>query len=93
MERLRTALENLDQAIDMAENALSRRQKELDKVIDARAEKRVKAATETAERALRQARDREGDAVNREKKQRDVTGKVASRLDDAILRLERLVGE
>lgn len=93
VERLRSALENLDQAIDMADNALARRQKELEKAIDARAEKRVKAATETAERALKQSREREHEAVARERKQRDATAKVSSRLDDAILRLERLVGE
>jgi hypothetical protein len=100
VERLRAALENLDEAIDMAENAAQRRHKELEKIIDARAEKRVKAATETAERALRQAREREAEAVSREKealaradKQRDVSGFVATRLDDAIIRLEHMVGE
>lgn len=107
MERLRAALENLDQAIDMAENALSRRQKDLEKMIDARAEKRVKAATETAERALKQAREREADALAREKdastrekdasaretRQRELTARVAGRLDDAIVRIGRMVGE
>ena len=52
VERLRAALENLDQAIDMAENALQRRNKDFEKIVEAKAAKRVKAATETAERAL-----------------------------------------
>lgn len=93
VERLRSALENLDEAIDMAENALGRRQKEIEKAIDARAEKRVKSATETAERALKQSREREHEAISRERRQREATAKVSSRLDSAIHRLERLVGE
>lgn len=93
MERLRAALENLDQAIDLAEEALQHRNKELEKTVEARAAKRVKAATETAERALKQARDRETEAVTRESKQRELTGIVANRLDNAIGRLTKLVGE
>lgn len=93
MERLRAALENLDQAIDMAEEALQRRNKDFEKVVETRAAKRVKAATETAERALKQARDREAEAAAREGKQRELTGVVAGRLDHAIGRLARLVGE
>ncbi len=77
----------------MAENALDRRHKELEKVVEAKAAKRVKAATETAERALRQARERETEASTRETRQRDITATVASRLDDAIGRLQRIVGE
>lgn len=100
MDRLKTALENLDQSIDGLVDALACRQKELDKVIEARAAKRVKAASETAERALRQAQQRETQAVAKEKeaimregKQRELTNMVAHRLDDAIIRLEKIVRE
>jgi hypothetical protein len=93
VERLRQALENLDQAIDAAEDAIARRNKDFEKIVEGRAAKRVKAATETAERALKQARDREQEATTREGKQRELTGVVAGRLDDAIGRLARLVGE
>lgn len=100
MDRLKTALENLDGAIDGLADALARRQKELDKVIEARAAKRVKAASETAERALKQAQQRETqatvkerEALTRESKQRELTALVAGRLDDAIIRLEKIVGE
>ncbi|MDX1921833.1 MAG: hypothetical protein SFW65_01710 [Alphaproteobacteria bacterium] len=107
MDRLKAALENLDQSIDGLVDALARRQKELDKVIEARAAKRVKAANETAERALKQAQQRESqavanerealtkerEAVTRESKQRELTSLVASRLDQAIVRLEKIVGE
>ena len=107
MDRLKTALENLDGSIDGLVEAMARRQKELDKVIEARAAKRVKAASETAERALKQAQQRETQAVTRESqaitkekealtresKQRELTAMVAGRLDEAIFRLEKIVGE
>ncbi len=107
MDRLKTALEHLDESIDGLVEVLARRQKDLDKVIEARAAKRVKAASETAERALKQAQQRETqavaresqatvkekDAIVRETRQRELTAMVASRLDDAIIRLEKIVSE
>jgi len=100
LDRLKIALENLDGSIDGLVEALSRRQKELDKFIEARAAKRVKAASETAERALKQAQQRETqatvkerEALTRESKQRELTALVANRLDEAIIRLEKIVGE
>ncbi len=85
MERLRAALENLDQAIDMAESALERRNKSLDRIVEEKALKRIKTASDTADNALRQARSRES-------KSREAANAVAGRLDQAILRLEKMVG-
>ena len=100
MERLRAALENMDQAIDGLSLALEKRNKEFDRVVEARANKRVKAATETAERALKQAQQKETQAIEKEvlarahiHKQKEITGVVASRLDQAIERLEKMAGE
>ncbi len=83
MERLKAALENLDQAIDMAESSLERRNKSLDRIVEEKAVKRIKMATDTADKALRQVRGTEA-------KQREVTGIVAGRLDQAISRLEKI---
>jgi hypothetical protein len=60
-------------------------------VVEIKASKRVKSATETAERALKQAQQKETQALERESKQRDVTRIVASRLDSAIARIEQMV--
>lgn len=92
MERLKAALEQLDGAIDGLAYALEARSKNLERVIEERAIKRVKSATETADRALKQAQQREAQAASREAKQKEVTGHVASRLDQAIMRLEKIVG-
>lgn len=91
MERIKTALENLDLAIDGLEAAYERHGKQLEKIVEGRAAKRVKAAAETAERALKQAQSREAQASAREGKQRELTGMVATRLDDAIVRLEQII--
>lgn len=92
VERLKAALEHLDGAIDGLALALEKRSKGLERVIEERAAKRVKTATDTADRALKQAQQREAQAAAREAKQKEVTGHVASRLDQAILRLEKIVG-
>ncbi len=92
MERLKAALENLDQAIDMAEAALERRARNLDHIVEKKAERRVRAATDTAERALRQARQGESAAEARVTKQGEIAGIVAGKLDQAISRIERLAG-
>lgn len=91
MERIKAALENLDAAIDALVAAQERRHKDVEKIIEARAAKRVKAAAETAERALKQAQSREAYAAQRENRQREITGLVAGRLDDAIVRLEHII--
>lgn len=92
MDRLRAALEHLDGAIDTLALALEKRAKNVDAVVEQRANKRVKAATETAERALKQAQQKESQALAQVSKQKEVTHHVASRLDQAILRLEKIVG-
>ncbi|MBI3419792.1 MAG: hypothetical protein HY053_06645 [Proteobacteria bacterium] len=92
VERLKAALENLDEAIDMAESALERRSKAFDRIVEEKASKRVKAAAETADRALRQARQNETQNAERANKQRDVADTVAGRLDQMIMRLEKMVG-
>ena len=93
MERLKTALEQLDVAIDGLYEAHSLRNKELDNIIEQRAVKRVRAASETAERAVKQAQQREASAVAKASKQQELTGMVANKLDQAIVRLERIIGE
>lgn len=92
MERLKAALENLDQAIDMAESSLERRNKAFDRIVEDRATKRIKVATDMADQALRQARQNEEAAVERAGKQRDVTRMVSGKLDQAIMRLEKMAG-
>jgi hypothetical protein len=92
VERLKAALENLDQAIDMAEASLERRNKALDRIVEEKSVKRIKVATDTADRALRQARHNEEIANERSARQRELTGAVAGRLDHAILRLEKIAG-
>jgi hypothetical protein len=92
VDRLKAALENLDQAIDMAESALERRNNALDRVVEERAAKRVRVAVDTAERALNQARQGEARASERAVRQHEVTNIVAGRLDQAIMRLEKITG-
>ncbi|HVY13403.1 MAG TPA: hypothetical protein VHB73_07565 [Alphaproteobacteria bacterium] len=89
---MKSALENLDQAIDMAESSLERRNKAMERVVEEKASKRVKAATDTADRALRQARQNETAAVERAAKQSELTALVAGRLDQAIMRIEKIAG-
>lgn len=92
MDRLKSALEQLDASIDHLAGAVAKRDKHIDRLVEDRAAKRVRQASETADRALKQAKSREDQALSREKKQKDITGMVASQLDRAIHRLEKIVG-
>lgn len=80
-------------AIDGLVDAFERRNKDLERIVEARAAKRVKAASETAERAIKQAQQREMQAANSVGKQKEISGLVAGRLDQAIIRLEKIIGE
>lgn len=93
MERLKAALEHLDIVIDGLYESLDRRNKNLEQVVDQRAGKRLKAASETAERAVKQAQQREAQATAKMTKQQELTSIVTQRLDQAIMRLEKIMEE
>jgi predicted 2-oxoglutarate/Fe(II)-dependent dioxygenase YbiX len=93
MDRLKSALENLDQAIDMAESALDRQGKTIARMVEDEAVRRVKAAMDTAEQTLMQAQQGERRALERAGRQKETTNIVARRLDQAIMRLEKMVGD